>query len=214
MVIKIGVLELQGNFALHHNVLSKLEIESLSVKHKKDLNRVNGLIIPGGESTTISLLIDSFKLRSHLIEFSKSNPIMGTCAGLILMAKNVPDKRVNPLGLLNINIERNAYGRQIMSRTECLNFKFNKKINFDLENSIKWLLILNESIRSEMVVDSPPGIIKPSTFLRSFLYLTDRDSISNFDKTLWCRAKFPCNSKTPILITNPFLEVYLLVQFH
>ena len=135
MVIKIGVLELQGNFALHHKVLSKLEIESLSVKHKKDLNRVNGLIIPGGESTTISLLIDSFKLRSHLIEFSKSNPIMGTCAGLILMAKNVPDKRVNPLGLLDINIERNAYGRQIMSRTECLNFKFNKKINFDLETT-------------------------------------------------------------------------------
>ena len=133
MVIKIGVLELQGNFALHHKVLSKLEIESLSVKHKKDLNRVNGLIIPGGESTTISLLIDSFKLRSHLIEFSKSNPIMGTCAGLILMAKNVPDKRVNPLGLINIDIERNAYGRQIMSRTECINFKFNKKINFDLE---------------------------------------------------------------------------------
>ena len=135
MVIKIGVLELQGNFALHHKVLSKLEIESLSVKHKKDLNRVNGLIIPGGESTTISLLIDSFKLRSHLIEFSKSNPIMGTCAGLILMAKNVPDKRVNPLGLLDINIERNAYGRQIMSRTECINFKFNKKINFDLETT-------------------------------------------------------------------------------
>jgi len=135
LVIKIGVLELQGNFALHHKVLSKLEIESLSVKHKKDLNRVNGLIIPGGESTTISLLIDSFKLRSHLIEFSKSNPIMGTCAGLILMAKNVPDKRVNPLGLLDINIERNAYGRQIMSRTECLNFKFNKKINFDLETT-------------------------------------------------------------------------------
>ena len=135
MVIKIGVLELQGNFALHHKVLSKLEIESLSVKHKKDLNRVNGLIIPGGESTTISLLIDSFKLRNHLIEFSKSNPIMGTCAGLILMAKNVPDKRVNPLGLINIDIERNAYGRQIMSRTECLNFKFNKKINFDLETT-------------------------------------------------------------------------------
>ena len=135
MVIKIGVLELQGNFALHHEVLSKLKIESLSVKYKKDLSKVDGLIIPGGESTTISLLIDSFKLRSHLIEFSKSNPIMGTCAGLILMAKNVPDKRVNPLGLLNINIERNAYGRQIMSRTECLNFKFNKKINFDLETT-------------------------------------------------------------------------------
>ena len=135
MVIKIGVLELQGNFALHHKVLSKLDIESLAVKYKKDLNKVDGLIIPGGESTTISLLIDSFKLRNHLIEFSKSNPIMGTCAGLILMAKNVPDKKVNPLGLINIDIERNAYGRQIMSRTEYINFKFNKKINFDLETT-------------------------------------------------------------------------------
>ena len=135
MVIKIGVLELQGNFALHHKVLSKLKIESLSVKYKKDLNKVDGLIIPGGESTTISLLMDSFKLRNHLIEFSKSNPIMGTCAGLILMAKNVHDKRVNPLGLINLDIERNAYGRQIMSRTECINFKFNKKINFDLETT-------------------------------------------------------------------------------
>lgn len=135
MVIKIGVLELQGNFALHRKVLSKLEIESLSVKYKKDLNKVDGLIIPGGESTTISLLIDSFKMRSHLIEFSKSKPIMGTCAGLILMAQNVPDKKVNPLGLINIDIERNAYGRQIMSRTECIKFKFNKKINFNLETT-------------------------------------------------------------------------------
>ena len=135
MVIKIGVLELQGNFALHHKVLSKLEIESMSVKYKNDLKKVDGLIIPGGESTTISLLIDSFKMRSHLIEFSKSKPIMGTCAGLILMAQNVPDKRVNPLGLINIDIERNAYGRQIMSRTECINFKFNKKINFNLETT-------------------------------------------------------------------------------
>jgi len=135
LVIKIGVLELQGNFDLHHKVLSKLEIESLAVKYKKDLNKIDGLIIPGGESTTISLLIDSFKLRRHLIEFSKSNPIMGTCAGLILMAKNVPDKRVNPLGLVNIDIERNAYGRQIMSRTECVNFKFNKKINYNLETT-------------------------------------------------------------------------------
>ena len=135
MVIKIGVLELQGNFALHHKVLSKLEIESLSVKYKKDLKKVDGLIIPGGESTTISLLIDSFKMRSHLIEFSKSKPIMGTCAGLILMAQNVPDKRVNPLGLINIDIVRNAYGRQIMSRTKYLNFNFNKKINCDLETT-------------------------------------------------------------------------------
>jgi len=127
LVIKIGVLELQGNFALHHNILAKIGIESIPVKAVNDFRRINGLIIPGGESTTISLLIDSFKLRKPLIEFAKLNPIMGTCAGLIMMAKNVSDKRVSPLGLINLDVDRNAYGRQIVSTTKHINFNFNKK---------------------------------------------------------------------------------------
>ena len=87
MVIKVGVLELQGDFALHHKVFSKLGIESIPVKVAKDLDSIDGLVIPGGESTTISLLIDTFHLRQALIEFGNEKPVMGTCAGLILMAK-------------------------------------------------------------------------------------------------------------------------------
>ncbi len=135
MVIKIGVLELQGNFASHHKILSELKIESLPVKSRRDFNKINGLIIPGGESTTMSLLLDSFNMRNRLIKFAKSNPVMGTCAGLILMAKNVPDERVKPLGLINLDIERNAYGRQIMSKTTNVNFKFSSKINYNLETT-------------------------------------------------------------------------------
>ena len=66
----------------------------------------------------MSLLIDTFKMRKPLIEFGKFHPVMGTCAGLILMAKRVPDERVNPLGFLDITVDRNAYGRQIESETE------------------------------------------------------------------------------------------------
>ena len=135
MVIKVGVLELQGNFALHHSILSKLKIESISVKAENDLKNIDGLIIPGGESTTMSLLIDSFHLRVPLINFAKNNPVMGTCAGLIIMAKKVTDNKVTPLGLFNINIDRNAYGRQIVSKTELIKFKFNKKKSLSLETT-------------------------------------------------------------------------------
>ena len=109
---------MQGGFALHHNILSQLGIGSVSVKSKKDLNVVDGLIIPGGESTTISLLVDSLGLRSWIIKFSKEYPVMGTCAGLIMMATKVSDRKVNPLGLLDISVDRNAYCRQIRSKIE------------------------------------------------------------------------------------------------
>ena len=83
-----------------------------------------GLVLPGGESTTMSLLIDSFNLRDSLLDFSKNKPILGTCAGLILMAKNIENEsKVNPLGILDITVDRNAYGRQIMSKKEQINMK-------------------------------------------------------------------------------------------
>ena len=85
---------MQGDFALHHRVFSRLNIESVPVKVPLDLESVDGLVIPGGESTTLSLLIDSFDLREPLINFGKDHPVMGTCAGLIMMAKEVPDEQI------------------------------------------------------------------------------------------------------------------------
>ena len=133
MVIKIGVLELQGGYALHHNLLKKIGLNSTSVKSGDDLNQSDGLIIPGGESTTLSLLMKRYNLRESIIEFSRHNPVLGTCAGLILMSKDVNDERVDPLGLLELSISRNAYGRQIHSSKKRICFGYNqaKKIEFD-----------------------------------------------------------------------------------
>ena len=128
-MIKIGVLELQGNFELHHKILKNLGYDSVGVKSSSDLECLEGLVLPGGESTTMSLLIDSFNLRDSLLDFSKNKPILGTCAGLILMAKNIENEsKVNPLGIFDITVDRNAYGRQIMSKKEHINMKLNSKL--------------------------------------------------------------------------------------
>ena len=128
-MIKIGVLELQGNFESHHKILKKLGYDSVGVKNSNDLECLDGLVLPGGESTTMSLLIDSFNLRKSLLDFSKNKPILGTCAGLILMAKNIENEsKVNPLGILDITVDRNAYGRQIMSKIEQISMKFDSKL--------------------------------------------------------------------------------------
>jgi len=115
-VIEVGVLELQGNYALHHKIFSYLGISSKGVKLPKHLDGVDGLVIPGGESTTMSLLLDTFRLRTPIKDFAKNKPIMGTCAGLIMMAKKIENEsKVLPLDILDITVNRNAYGRQIMS---------------------------------------------------------------------------------------------------
>ena len=132
MVITIGVLELQGGYGLHHNLLKKIGISSKAVKIKADFSHIDGLIIPGGESTTLSLLIEKYKLKDLILEFAESNPILGTCAGLIIMSKKNYDDRVDELGLLDIEIKRNAFGRQIMSNREKIIINIDKEKNMEL----------------------------------------------------------------------------------
>ena len=132
MVIKIGVLELQGGYALHHNLLKKIGLNSIAVKSSNDLKQSDGLIIPGGESTTLSLLIKKYNLREPIIEFAKTNPVLGTCAGLIIMSKDVDDERVEPLGLFDLSISRNAYGRQIHSSKKRIYFRYNQNKEIEL----------------------------------------------------------------------------------
>ena len=125
MVKTIGVLALQGNFKQHSSVLKQLGQNVLEVRNKSELNQCDALIIPGGESTTMSLLINTFNIYKPLVSFGMSNPVMGTCAGLIMMARDVADKRVDPLGLLDVVVDRNAYGRQIESSTELVAYRLN-----------------------------------------------------------------------------------------
>ena len=141
-MIKVGVLELQGNFAMHHKIFQDIGINSISVKKPADLNKIDGLVIPGGESTTISLLIDSYDMHEPLVDFGRSFPVLGICAGLIMMAKNVNDKRIRPLGLVDVTVERNAYGRQIESRTENIQFNFTDMLlSNSLSNDILFCMI-------------------------------------------------------------------------
>jgi 5'-phosphate synthase pdxT subunit len=112
--MKIGVLALQGDFAEHIVMLKRLGAESMEVRLPKQLDRLEGLIIPGGESTTIGKLANDFGLMEPLREFGKSHAIWGTCAGAIFLSKDV--SRHQPLlGLMNIKVARNAFGRQVDS---------------------------------------------------------------------------------------------------
>jgi 5'-phosphate synthase pdxT subunit len=111
--MKIGVLALQGAFAEHISVLHRLEVETLPVRLPRQLVGLDGLIIPGGESTTITSLMLSYNLRTEISRLVKEGmPALGTCAGMILLASKVFDNNVEPVAAMGITVRRNAFGRQ------------------------------------------------------------------------------------------------------
>ncbi len=114
--MRIGVLAAQGAFAEHIAALRRLEAEALPVRLPSQLEGLNGLIIPGGESTSISKLMLHYDLASRIKSLAADGlAVFGTCAGMILMAENVPDSDIEPLGLMDITVRRNAFGRQVDS---------------------------------------------------------------------------------------------------
>ena len=111
--MKIGVLALQGAFAEHISVLNQLGVASLPVRSVQELANLDGLIIPGGESTTISKLMVNYNFTSVIKERALAGfPIFGTCAGMILMASNVSDPDIEPLAIMDMEVKRNSFGRQ------------------------------------------------------------------------------------------------------
>lgn len=121
----IGVLGLQGAFARHQAVLEELGAANRLVRYPEELDGVDGLIIPGGETTTMSKLLDESGLRAGLVAFARERPVLGTCAGMVLMAREAGDARVETLDLMDIAIARNAYGRQVDSFTRSLEVSLN-----------------------------------------------------------------------------------------
>jgi 5'-phosphate synthase pdxT subunit len=115
--MRIGVLALQGDFAEHIHMLARLGVETREVRLPADLADLDGLIIPGGESTTIGKLAVDFGLLEPLKEFGRQKPVWGTCAGAIFLSKDATRaKNGQPLlGLMEITIQRNAFGRQVDS---------------------------------------------------------------------------------------------------
>ena len=188
MVIKVGVLELQGDFALHHLILQKIGVQSVKVKKPLHLDGIDGLVIPGGESTTMSNLIETFGLRGVLIEFSSSFPIMGTCAGSILMSnKVIDDHRINPLGLVDFSIERNAYGRQIKSGTRNIQFNFSNENTQNLPATFirapKIKMLSEECIVLGTLNDDPVAFISGNKLCLTFH--PELDQIDIFHRILF-----------------------------
>lgn len=131
--VKIGVLALQGAFAKHIEMLRRLNVECCEVRKPVELQSCDGAIIPGGESTTILRQMWFIDLFESLKRFSTEKPLFGTCAGLILMSKEIAGyEAMKPFGILDVKVERNAFGRQVesFSRTLNVNLKGCKPIKY------------------------------------------------------------------------------------
>lgn len=113
--MKIGVLALQGAFIEHVKMLRQLDVEALEVRLPQQLDDLDGLIIPGGESTTIGKLATAYGLIEPLRRFTESKPTWGTCAGMIFLAQDIGIDEQPILGSMAITVDRNAFGRQIDS---------------------------------------------------------------------------------------------------
>jgi 5'-phosphate synthase pdxT subunit len=111
--MRIGVLAVQGAFIEHIAILRHLGVEALPIRLPAELSGLDGLIIPGGESTSISKLMGDYNLKSEVEALGKNGlPIFGTCAGMILLASRISDSDLKPVGLMDITVRRNAFGRQ------------------------------------------------------------------------------------------------------
>ncbi len=114
--MKIGILALQGAVREHRVALQKLGCETIDILNPEDLEGINGLVLPGGESTTMGKLLIRYNLLEPIIELGKKGlPIFGTCTGMILLSKHIIDSDQPLLALMDTHVERNAFGRQLES---------------------------------------------------------------------------------------------------
>ena len=114
--MNVGVLAIQGDFAEHIAVLKRLGVQGREIRLPDQFADIDGLIIPGGESTTLSRLMNIYDLREPIIRMAnEGKAIWGTCAGMIMMAKEITEEDPVPLGLMDIGVLRNAFGRQVDS---------------------------------------------------------------------------------------------------
>lgn len=115
-MVRIGVLALQGAFAEHVAVLRAIGVEAVEVRLPKDLDDIDGLVLPGGESTAMRRLIDRWGMRQPILDLAATGaPLFGTCAGMIVLAKEIAGGEEPILPLLDVTVERNAFGRQLDS---------------------------------------------------------------------------------------------------
>ena len=135
MVRRVGVLALQGNYNQHKRMLDVLGINNFLVQYPQELESCDLLIIPGGESTAISKQIERNSFRHPILNFAKTHSIFGTCAGMILLSSLEKSNNLKPLSIMDIKVDRNAFGRQVNS------FSGNLFLEFDSIDKFKGLFI-------------------------------------------------------------------------
>jgi len=111
----VGVLAIQGAYHKHQQIFDRLGVPALLIKHPVQLHDVDALIIPGGESTTITKVLQSEKWVNDVEMYAREHPVFGTCAGAILLSSKVDSDKVYPWNIINMTVSRNAFGRQIES---------------------------------------------------------------------------------------------------
>lgn len=130
--MRIGVAAIQGDFERHQRVLAKLNIETIPVRNPVQLRDCHALIIPGGESTTLIKLFKANQLFNEIKKFAQKKAIMGTCAGLIVLANKIYNPPLESLQLIDIEVTRNAYGRQVDSFVDNIRLNlYGKEVQFE-----------------------------------------------------------------------------------
>lgn len=185
----IGVLGIQGGFYKHQLMLESLGYRTKLVRTPDELKKTDALILPGGESTTFLNLFKKFDLRDAIEDYNKKSPIMGTCAGLIVLSKKINHFPYSPLGLIDLTVDRNAYGRQKESFIANIKVDFAKKIE-DFEAVF---------IRAPKIVDVGENCKILSEY-NSDVIMTQNDSV------LVCTFH-------PELTDNPLIHNYFISTF-
>jgi 5'-phosphate synthase pdxT subunit len=127
--IKVGVLAIQGDYAAHKKMLERLDVDAIEIRRADELAQVDGLIMPGGESTTMLKFLQEENLWEPIQQFAlEHNPIFGTCAGAILLARDVLNPAQPSLNLIDMTVERNSYGRQVDSFIAGVEASFTKDV--------------------------------------------------------------------------------------
>jgi len=179
--VKIGILALQGDYELHSKLLGKNNIDSLLVKKMEQLNTIDGLIIPGGESSVMLMLIDKYDFRKALTDFAKNKNIFGTCAGAIIMSLET-NNCDNTLGLIDIKSDRNYWGSQIHSFTEEIELKFTNDPYVGHFIRAPKFTCLSEGLITLSNLDKLPILIRNKQHLVSSFHpeMTDDFSVHNY----------------------------------
>lgn len=131
MNLTVGVLGIQGDFALHEKALKRIKINPLNVRYTHELDECDGLILPGGESTTFVKLLKKTGLFEAIRKFHDTRPVMGTCAGLITLATKLTNDNFDTLRLIDVEVERNGYGRQVDSFIDDIDVPVFEKPKFE-----------------------------------------------------------------------------------